>query len=50
MFNKVRREQQAGVILDIKVMDTTVGNLSTIPSYKAMYAFGNHYKFLSSKT
>jgi hypothetical protein len=49
VLEEVRREQQVGAILDPMVVDTARGPLNAAHAYKSMYAFGNHYRVLSSE-
>ena len=49
VLEEVRRDQQVGDILDPMVVDTARGPLNVAHAYKSMYAFGNHYRVLSSK-
>ena len=37
------------MIIDLLVVDTTRGPLPVATTYKAMYAFGNHYRVLSAE-
>ena len=45
----MRREQQGSLIIDPLVVDTARGPLAMATTYKAMYAFKNHYRVLSTK-
>ena len=49
VIEEVRRDQQVGGILDPMVVDTARGPLNVAHAYKSMYAFGNHYRVLSSE-
>lgn len=46
---EVRRNHQVGAIVDSRVVDTARGPLNVAAAYKSMYAFGNHYRVLSSE-
>lgn len=46
---EVRREQQEGIAVDSMVVDTARGPLNVAAAYKSMYAFGNHFRVLSSE-
>ena len=46
---EVRRDQQLGAMVDPRVVDTARGPLNVAAAYKSMYAFGNHYRVLSSE-
>lgn len=46
---EVRLQQQSGARVDAEVIDTTRGPLPMAATYKSMYAFGNHYRVLSSE-
>jgi len=49
VLKEVRRQQQAGIIVDADVVDTARGPLEVVVSYKSMYAFGNHFRVRSSE-
>jgi hypothetical protein len=49
ILEEVRREQQLGHVVDPRVIDTARGPLAVAAAYKSMYAFGNHYRVLSSE-
>lgn len=49
VLEEVTRDWQLGVIVDPRVMDTARGPLNVAAAYKSMYAFGNHYRVLSSE-
>jgi hypothetical protein len=49
---KVRHEQQAVVVVDQMVVDTALGGLGPLRvaiAYRSMYAFGNHFRVISSE-
>lgn len=46
---EVRRQQQSGEIVNSNILDTSRGPLPVAAAYKSMYAFGNHYRVLSSE-
>ena len=46
---EVRGEQQRGLTVSPMVVDTARGPLQMAASYRSMYAFGNHYRVLSSE-
>jgi len=45
----VRKEGQEGIAIDAEVVDTARGTLPLASAYKGMYAYGNHYRVLSSE-
>ena len=49
VLEEVRRDVQVGAVVDSKVVDTARGPLEVAAAYKSMYAFGNHYRVLSSE-
>lgn len=49
VIEEVRRDQQVGAILNPMVVDAARGPLNVAHAYKSMYAFGNHYRVLSSE-
>ena len=49
VLEEVTRDRQIGAVVDPRVMDTARGPLNTATAYKSMYAFGNHYRVLSSE-
>lgn len=46
---EVRLEQQSGVRVNPMVVDTARGPLNTAAAYRSMYAFGNHFRVVSSE-
>lgn len=46
---EVQRQQQEGIAVDAMVVDTSRGPLLIAAAYKSMYAFGNHFRVLSSE-
>ena len=49
MLEEVRREQQAGLVVDAEVLDTARGPLEVATAYRSMYAYGNHLRIRSSE-
>jgi len=49
VLEEVRREQQVGDVVNPRVLDTARGPLNVASAYKSMYAYGNHYRVLSSE-
>ena len=49
VLEEVRRQQQAGEVVNARVVDTARGPLNVAAGYKSMYAFGNHYRVISSE-
>jgi hypothetical protein len=47
---EVRLERQSGVRVDAMVVDIARGPMNVAAAYKSMYAFGNHFRVLSSET
>jgi len=46
---EVRREQQSGVAVSPMVVDSSRGPLEVAATYKSIYAYGNHFRVLSSE-
>lgn len=49
VLEEVRRQQQAGVVVDKDVVDTARGPLEVAASFKSMYAFGKHFRVKSAE-
>ena len=49
LLEEVRREEQSGLVLEPQVLDTVRGPLEIATAYKSMYAFGNHFRVISSE-
>lgn len=47
--DEVRRQQQSGAAMNANIIDRAQGPLPIATAYKSMYAFGNHYRVLSSE-
>ena len=46
---EVRHDQQEGIEVDQMVVDTATGPLRVAAAYKSMYAYGNHFRVISSE-
>lgn len=49
VLEEVRREQQAGLVVDAQVLDTARGPLEVATAYRSMYTYGNHFRIRSSE-
>jgi len=49
VLDEVNKERQEGVQVDAHVLDTARGPLHIAAAYKAMYAYGNHFRVRSSE-
>lgn len=49
VLEEVRREQQAGLVVDAQVLDTVRGPLEVATAYRSMYTYGNHFRIRSSE-
>lgn len=50
IVEEVRRDQRSGVNVEPMVVDTSRGPLEVASAYKSMYAYGNHFRVISSET